>query len=98
MNKYDSFNGTKFRPTGEVTSHLDSVTNERVYKDDFMPTKAYSTYLKLKQLKDLEFECKVLKHKLDRQQQEYNEVDPIDLGEYNYKLREYYKLLAIVTK
>ena len=98
MNKFESFNGKKFRPTGDKVSHLDYNTNERVYKDEFVMTSSYAKYLKLKQLNDLEFECKVLKHKLEMQQQEYNEIDPIDLDEYHYKLNEYYRLLAIVTR
>ena len=98
MSNYPSFQGKKFRPTGELTSYLDNCTNERIYKEDFMPTKSYSNYLEQKYLKELELECKALKHKLDAQLRNYGEIDSIDLGEYNYKLNMYYKQLAIATK
>lgn len=98
MYKLENFVGCKFRPTGETSSYLDNFTNERVYKDDFMPTKSYRNYLNLKYLKELDIECKALKHKLDKQLKDYGEIDPIDLGEYNYKLNIYYRQLSIVTK
>lgn len=99
INSFEKFNGKKFRATGElVDCGLDKYTNERVYKDEFEMTISYAKHLQLKRLNDLDFECRILKHKLEMQQQEYNEIDPIDLGEYHYKLNEYYRLLAIVTR
>lgn len=98
MNNYPNFIGKKFRSTGELESRLDSYTNERVYYEKLGITKSYKKYLLLKQLAELEFDCKVLKHKIELQQKEYNEIDSIDFSEYQYKLKEYYRILAIVTK
>lgn len=99
MNNYPSFQGKKFRATGDlVDCGLDKYTNERVYKDEFEMTSSYKLYLLKKQVAEAEAECKVLKHKLEFELQKYGEVDPIDLNEYKYKLAEAYRLIARLTK
>lgn len=48
------------------------VTDEKVKKAIFRPTKNYSNYLKEKRLKEYNDEIKLLKHRLSI---EYNEID-----------------------
>ena len=84
--------GSKFRPVeGEFTSYLDNNTNERIYKQKFVPTRAYMIYLQQKQQEEMYAEIVSIKRRLDYQMKKYGEVDEIDVQLLQAKMKEYYR-------
>lgn len=93
-----NFEGTKFRPTGNVVQCGYDVWNcQRIYKDEFVPTRSYLKYLDEKQKEKDELELFSLKSKLDYQMKTFGEVDDVDYNNYMSLLSSYNKQL-IETK
>lgn len=84
----EKFTGKKFRPTGEIITHRNYDTNELESREGFAPTWAYLNYLKKQKVENLKWEISLYKHKLERQEKDYGEVDSIDLGYYQGLLKE----------
>ena len=84
-----SYNGSKFRPTGETYTTTNRY-GETVVRDKFAPTTAYLKWLEEQKRLKQEQEIKLLQQKLDNQFKKYGEVDPIDFSEYQYKMKLYF--------
>lgn len=83
--------GSKFMPVkDEYTSYLDNNTNERIYKQKFIPTRAYMVYLYQKQREEMYAEIVSIKRRLDYQMKMYGEVDEIDVQLLQARTKEYY--------
>lgn len=81
----------KFRPTGNVTQCGYDVWNcQPIYKDEFVPTRAYMKYLAEKEQQKKQLEMDALKSKLDYQQKTYGEVDSVDYAAYMNMIMTHY--------
>ena len=83
------FEGCKFRPTGE-TRMVTNKYGERVEREVFTATKAYSDYCKEKREEEQRRECEILKNKLQFQRATYGEVDEVDFQEYKSLIKSIY--------
>lgn len=84
-------NKSKFRPTGKVTQCGYDVWNcQPIFKDEFVPTRAYMKYLAEKEQEKKDLELASLKSKLEYQQKTYGEVDPVDYASYMNMIMTHY--------
>ena len=86
------YNGSKFRPTGEVYKTTNRY-GETVYRDKFVPTTGYMKYLEEKREEEKQQEIKLLQAKLQFQVDKYGEVDSIDFAEYKDKMKSYFGIV-----
>ena len=73
------YNGKKFRPTGNKVAVGRDWWGNKIYKDEFMPTRGYMQWLAEKREKERQIEIMQWRHKLEAQMAQYGEVDQVDL-------------------
>lgn len=79
---YKSFEGTKFRPTGDmVFSGKYDAQDRPIYKEEFTITKSYSIYCYEKRVHDAELKVYVKRQQIEYTQRVYGEVDQVDVDE-----------------
>ena len=84
----NDYNGHKYRPTGETTLKVDA-WGYATEKEEFIPTKAYMSYLRDLEFARDRFEIKRIKEKCLYQLEKFGEVEYLTKLEYQAMCRKF---------